>query len=142
MWYTLGHEKTHLYPSVDRGRTPDPAGGVALVQCLCVASLSDPAGQGPWPDGSRDWRDPGVRRSDRPQRLARLQYAGAGGADTTVLCPPADPACGLRCATARAVAGAAAPASPHLWPRHQSVDPVLSRRGGVCRRAYLTADPW
>src|SRR5919108_3306197 len=109
MWYTLGHEKTHLYPSVDRGRAQDPAGGVALVQCLCVASLSDPAGQCPGPDRPRDWRDPGLRRSDRPQRLAHLQYAGTGGVDTAVLCPPADAPCRLRCAAARAIAGAAAP---------------------------------
>lgn len=142
MWYPLGHEKTHLYPSVDRGRTPDPTRGLALVQCLCIASLSDPAGQDPWPDGPRDWRGPGLRRSDRPERLAHLQYAGAGGADPAVLCPPADPACGLRCATARAVAGAAAPEPAHLWPPHQSVDLSLSRRGGVCRGPHAPAHQW
>src|SRR3954454_19850761 len=142
MWYTLGHEKTHLHPCLDRGRTADPAGGVAFVQGLCVASLPDPPGQCPGPDGPCDWRDTGVRRSDRPQCPACLHYPGASGPDAAVLRPPADAACGLRCPAARAVADAAAPESPHLWPSHQSVDLTAGGQGGVCRGADGPADQW
>src|SRR5262245_22880413 len=142
MWYILWYAKTYLYPSIDRGRTADLAGGVALVQCFCVASLSDPARQRPWPDGPCDWRGPGLRRPDRPQCLVRFQYPGADGPDTPLLCPPADAACGLRCAAARAVACAAAPEPADLWLPHKSVDLGLGRRGGVCRAAHIAARQW
>ena len=117
MWYTLGYAKTYLYPSIDRGRTAHPAGGLTVVRCLCVAPLPDPAGQCPWADRPRDWRDPGLRRSDRPQCPACLQYPGPGGPDAPLLCPAADPTCGLRCAAPRAVTRVAAPEPAHLWPR-------------------------
>src|SRR5215813_14364872 len=142
MWYTVGHEKTHLYPPVDHGRTADPARGLAVAQCLYLTSLSDPARQCPGPDSPRDWRGAGMRRSDGPQRPPRLQYARAGGPAPALLRPPTDPTCGVQRLATRAVACPAAPESPHLWPPHQSVDLVLSRRGGVCRRAYRAADQW
>src|SRR5262245_55059859 len=142
MWYTLWYAKTYLYPSIDRGRTAHPAGGVALVQCLCLATLSSPARQWLWSDRPRDWRGPGLRRPDCPQCAAYLQYPGAGGPHAPLLCPPADPTCGLRCAAARAVAGAAAPEPAHLWPRHQSVDLGLGRRGGVCRGPHTPTYQW
>src|SRR5262245_18693088 len=142
MWYTFWYAKTYLYPSIDRGRTAHPAGGVALVQCLCVATLSNPAGQCPWSDGPRDWRGPGLRRPDRPQCAAYLQYPGAGSPDTPLLCPAADATCGLRCPAARAVARTAAPEPADPWLPDQSVDLGLGRRGGVCRGPHASPYQW
>src|SRR5689334_1121901 len=142
MWYTLWYAKTSLYPFIDRGRTAHPAGVVAFVQCLCVASLSDPARQCPWSDSPRDWRGPGLRRPDCPQCAAYLQHPGAGDADTPLLCPAADAPCGLRCHAARAVARTAAPEPAYLWLSDQSVDLDLGRRGGVCRGPHAPPDQW
>src|ERR671933_2053263 len=103
MWYTLGYEKTHLYPSFDLGRTADPRGGTAVVQCLCVTSLSALARQCPRPDRPRDCRDVGLRRSDGAQCYSYLQYPRPGLPATPVLCAEADPACRLRCPAPRAV---------------------------------------
>jgi hypothetical protein len=91
MWYTLRYAKTYLYPAVDRGRTAHPAGGTALVQCLCVAPLPDPPGQCSGPDCPRDCRNPGLRRSDGPQCHFCLQYSRRGRPDARLLCPEADP---------------------------------------------------
>ncbi len=41
MWYNRGHENTHFYPTIYRGRTaPDP-GRIAFVRCFCLATLPD-----------------------------------------------------------------------------------------------------
>src|SRR4030095_2414780 len=122
MWYTLGHEKTHLYPSFDPGRTADTPGGPAVVQCLCVTPLSALARQCPRPDRPRDCRDPGLRRSDGPQCYSCLPYSRPGLPATPVLRAAADPACRLRCPAPRAVTRFLAPESAHLWPSHQPVD--------------------
>ena len=91
MWYTLGHEKTHLYPSFDPGRTAVTPGGPAVVQCLCVTPLSALARQCPRPDRPRECRDPGLRRSDGPQCYSCLPYSRPGLPATPVLRAAADP---------------------------------------------------
>src|SRR5262249_22377953 len=123
-------------------RTADPPRGLAVAQCLYLASLSNPARQCPGPDGPRDWRGSGMRRPDRPQRPACLQYSGAGSPTTTFLRSPADSSCGVQRHATRAGACAAAPEPPHLWQTHQSVDVALSRRGGVCRGAHVATGQW
>ena len=114
MWYTLGHEKTHLYPSLDPGRTAVTPGGPAVVQCLCVTPLSALARQCPRPDRPRECRDPGLRRSDGPQCYSCLPYSRPGLPATPVLRAAADPACRLRCPAPRAVTRFLAPESAHL----------------------------
>src|SRR5919108_2666030 len=142
MWYTLGYAKTHLYPSLDRGRAAGPARGVAVVQCVCVAPLSNPAGQYAGPECSSDRRGPGLQRSDGPQCHSGLPYAGSGGVDAAVLCPPADPTCGLRRHPARAVVCPVAPVPSYLWQTDQPVDPPPGGRSGGCRGHYVPAPPW
>src|SRR6516165_2068677 len=142
MWYILCYEKTHVHPFFDYGRTADPAGGPAVVQCLCVTPLPNLVGQCAGPDGPRDWRDAGLRRSNRPQRHSRVPYPWAHGVNPAVLCPPADPACDLYSAPMRAAAHAVAPEPPHLWLPHQSVDLAFSRRGGVCPGTHVSARQW
>src|SRR6476620_10337820 len=114
MWHTLGYAKTHLYPSLDRGRTADPPRGLTVIQCVCVAPLPDPAGQCPGPDRPCDCRHAGLRRSDGPQCHLCLQYPRPGRPDAPLLCPEADPPCGLRCGAPRAVTCLPAPESAHL----------------------------
>jgi hypothetical protein len=133
MWYTLGYAKTPLDSSIDRGRTADLAGRVAVGQCRSVAPRSTPAGQCAWPDRARDGRGPGRRRSDRPPCHSRLQYPRTGRADAPVLRATAEPSCGLRSDPARAVARLAAPEPTSLRPTDQPVDLIPGRRGGVGR---------
>src|ERR1700730_17086308 len=109
MWYILTYEKTHLCPLFDCGRIADPPGGVAVVRYLCLTPLANPAGQDAWSDRPRDCRDRRLRRSDGPPCHARLPHPWPGCPDAPVLCPPADPACGVHCPPTRAVARAAAP---------------------------------
>ena len=142
MWYTLGHEKTHLYPSFDRGRTADPPGGPPVIQCLCVTPLSALARQCPRPDRPRDCRDAGLRRSDGPQCPSCLQYARPGLPAAPVLRAAADPACRLRCAAPRAVTRLLAPESAHLWLPHQPVDVGAGSREGLCRGPHAPAHQW
>src|SRR4029453_9057868 len=139
MWYILAYAKTHIYPSCDCGRPADPARRVALVQCLCITPLPNPASQHAWPDRPRDCRGPGLRRPDGPQCDARLQYAGTGRAAATVLRATAHPTCRLRSNTARAVARRVAPVPPQLRQTPQCVDVAPGRRGGVCQKADAPA---
>ena len=101
MWYTLGHEKTHLYPSFDPGRTAVTPGGPAVVQCLCVTPLSALARQCPRPDRPRECRDPGLRRSRRSTMLFMPSILKAWPACDAGPPRRSGPACRLRCPAPR-----------------------------------------
>jgi hypothetical protein len=142
MWYPLQDATTHLYPSVDRGRTADPPGGLTVIQCVCVAPLPDPAGQCPGPDRPCDCRHTGLRRSDGPQCPACLQYPRRGRPAAALLGPAAAPPCGLRCTAPRAVTCLLAPEAAPLWPPHPPVDIGVGGHDGGCRGPHASAPPW
>ncbi len=73
MWYNKWHENTHFYPLLDRERpTADPS-RVALVGCLCPASLSNFASPRPRRAGHHDCQAAGLavlqEGSSRPHHL-------------------------------------------------------------------------
>ena len=67
MWYPGGHESTHLYSPAHRRRTAPDQSGLALLGCLCLAPLPDPAGQRARRARSGHCPPAGLRRPDGAQ---------------------------------------------------------------------------
>src|SRR5260370_25473453 len=88
MWYTRRYEKTHFYPTFDRGRTAPNPGGTAFIRCLCDAPLPDLESLGARGTGPGDCAPTGLRRPDRAQCDPRVQCDGADGAARRLLAPP------------------------------------------------------
>jgi hypothetical protein len=76
MCYPMGYEKTHFCASLDRRRAPALGGGLAIVQCLHLTSLSDSPGQRQRGDGPPDCPPPGLRPPDRPQCFGAFNHTG------------------------------------------------------------------
>lgn len=114
MWYNREYESTSLHPTVNRRRTQPGPGGIAIVGCLCLATLPNFAGLRPRRTSPRDRQAGRLPQTDGPHRHPRLQCPWTGGPARRLLAPPSTAYHLLR-GRPLALTGSAASQSARLW---------------------------